>query len=545
MGDKIVGSFKVTLPISGARREFITKSDGTVGTEMWLHVEASGPERDSHGDRMSEQALTKMVEYVERGYGGNPIPFLDGHHRDLLASHLGNIHAPRLNEKQHFCFDMKVRERNPFGVELFEDVLAGKKHGASVAGIVHEAEIEKYDDEDFGRLFHDVELVEVSRTSWPSWTSSFIELLGKKLGQSPDDADALIARRTEIVKAMHEAEAPAPTVESTGVVKEAAELVGLIKTIVKDEVNLMNKDKETTEVVENPETEEEIAVVEETTDVEELATEEPVEVEESTTEEQETVTETEAETEPETTEVETPEPDVAGEPAVESPTDVSLADSLAAEVEDRMLARKFGVLVSAMSEMVAQKVRKKDATGAFRALDEFMSLAKDTVKKAVARDVSMWTDDAVNAVLAEKIELAEGKLSKSRVNTIEKTGEALVAEWVALLNIIKNANVEDDTVVVERAAQVAAETVAQAKTEERTELERRMAEVESKAEEQEAAVQDQMAEVIDALSAEPEAEEPQGMDTTEIPEVVQEENNSYEANMARFTGSVQKHLERR
>jgi len=96
---------------------------------------------------------------------------------------------------------------NPQALRLFYDVKAGKRHGASIAGLVHEFSIRKYEDEDgeelVGRVFEDIELIEVSRTTWPSWRGSFTEMVMRHM--EPADSCAvteLVARKSMIADAM-------------------------------------------------------------------------------------------------------------------------------------------------------------------------------------------------------------------------------------------------------------------------------------------------------------------------------------------------------
>jgi len=196
------GPFKIVLPITGARRTLVEKAEGGEEVRLWLHVEASGPERDLDGDRFSEAGLAKMVEYANKS---DALPFLDGHYRDLLSANLGTVYNPYLTEEKHFAFDVLLNsETNQFSVQLFNDVLAGKRHGASIAGIVHEAEIEEFGEGEFGRVFSHVELLEISRTSWPSYRSSFITLLANKVGKLPqEELDQIIQRRQEVIKVMN------------------------------------------------------------------------------------------------------------------------------------------------------------------------------------------------------------------------------------------------------------------------------------------------------------------------------------------------------
>lgn len=194
----LTGPFKVVLPITGARRQVVEKAEGGEEIQLWLHVEASGKERDLDGDRFSEAGLTKMVEYAEK----DQLNFLDGHYRDLMAAVLGDIHNPYLTEEKHFAFDVLLNsETNPFASQLFSDVLAGKRYGASIAGVVHDAEIEEYSEGEFGQIFNDVELIEVSRTSWPSWRDSFITLLASKVGKLPQaEFESIMKRRDALLE---------------------------------------------------------------------------------------------------------------------------------------------------------------------------------------------------------------------------------------------------------------------------------------------------------------------------------------------------------
>ena len=198
------GPFRVVLPITGARRELVEKAGGEE-VQLWLHCEASGPEIDRDGDRFSLAGLEKMVAYAQ----ASRLPFLDGHHRDLMAAMLGDVYNPFLTEQKHFAFDVLLNsETNQFSVQLFNDVLAGKRHGASIAGIVHDAEIEEFgEDGEFGRIFNDVELIEVSRTSWPSYRDSFITLLANKVGKlSQEEFQEIVERRKEVVDLMNKSE---------------------------------------------------------------------------------------------------------------------------------------------------------------------------------------------------------------------------------------------------------------------------------------------------------------------------------------------------
>jgi len=193
------GPFKVVLPITAARRVLVEKAEDEE-VQLWLRIEASGPERDRDGDRFSPVGLGKMVEYANK----SRLPFLDGHYRDLMAAMLGDVYNPFLTEQKHFAFDVLLNSDNPFAIQLFNDVLAGKLHGASIAGVVHNAEIEEFGEGEFGRIFNDVELIEVSRTSWPSYRDSFITLLANKVGKLPqEEFNQIVQRRKDVIDLMN------------------------------------------------------------------------------------------------------------------------------------------------------------------------------------------------------------------------------------------------------------------------------------------------------------------------------------------------------
>jgi hypothetical protein len=172
-------TFRVALPLMRVDAPEWGDQDG-----LWIRVEASGPERDTYGSRMSSICLERMIDYVDAGIDGQPLPFLDGHYMDLLAAMLGDVHAPYLTDEQHFAFYANLDTRNPQAIRLYDDLGRGKRHGASIAGWAHEFEEETWSDDDgdhVGIVFHDLELMEISRTSWPSWQPAFCDLVAGKM----------------------------------------------------------------------------------------------------------------------------------------------------------------------------------------------------------------------------------------------------------------------------------------------------------------------------------------------------------------------------
>jgi hypothetical protein len=198
-------TFRVVLPVKRAETR-ISRAAGGDATEYWLHIEASGPERDEHGTRMSDACLERFVEYAVAGIAGEPLPYLDGHYQDLLAGLLGEVHSPKLTDKRHFAVDVLLDRENPQSMRLFRDIERGKRHGASIAGIVHDYSIEKYVNDDgeecLEQVFDDIELVEVSRTTWPSWRDSFTAMVEKHMHPAgADELMELMARRSMIADA--------------------------------------------------------------------------------------------------------------------------------------------------------------------------------------------------------------------------------------------------------------------------------------------------------------------------------------------------------
>jgi len=644
------GPFKVVLPISAARRVLVDKS-GEEREGLWLRVEASGPERDADGERMSLAALEKMVEYVERGWNGDRVPFLDGHYRDLMAAVLGEIHNPNLNENNHFGFDVLVNENNQFAVNLFNDILSGrKKHGASIAGIVHDVEYEILEDgKGVGRVFNDVEIIEVSRTSWPSWRPAFITLLARSAGKN-ESIEPALKRKQEIIDFQEAKDMPdmivrtddggeevwtddnekqelmvkitsphgwdkkfgvsnAPwssvkdrskpcqfaiikkkedgefsrsksgyphhmpgcnTINRGGTIAAGARLIQALKSAVPeletpplgtlgiaaeemdayeekaarfsreelvyaarhilkhyrrdlemeppenlvsiakavdpdDDEAVAGIVKELVKYITNIEKQEdnmpenvldlELPDDTDNPDAPDDAVVEPVEqaVEETVTEPG-----VEPETEAEPVSEEETEAAPAAEVAVEpEPIIKETDDTLASKVDARLLSKKFGALVISMHEMVFDAVRGNDLEKAHRIIDEFAEMAKENATGLVASKEPL-TEWSVAEAFAEKVELEKGQLSKSRVARMDEVIETVTTELVALRELMKNADVLDDT-VVERAVELAAQAVAEVKSAERTELEERMAEVETK----NAAQLEQVARALVAQKPEP------------------------------------------
>jgi len=521
------GPFKLVLPITGARRQIVEKAEGVEEVQLWLHIEASGPERDRDGDRFSPVGLGKMVEYASK----SKLPFLDGHYRDLLAAMFGDVYNPFLTEQKHFAFDVLLNSDNPFAIQLFNDVLAGKRHGASIAGVVHDAEIEEHSEGEFGRVFNDVELIEVSRTSWPSYRDSFITLLANKVGKLPqDEFDQIVKRRNDVIELARKSVVaefdehlqPDPPASAGKVVNEVRivlaqnednvlgaevvtvkedkqqEILDLVKGLVqtteaamkssyedKEEVmndNKISSDEDATEVImdkkEVPAAVEETPV-EETPVVEVGPKEEPVVEQEA-----ETVTETETETPP--VEQEVKQSEVVGE------TLQKLEGNLAENVDTRMMRRRFGVLTYTMQEMVEDSVRRGKGDEAFSVIDDFAREGKDVISKLIDAKTPVMAGSFLDP-FEEAIELATGRLSKSRVDRLVASRESAIKDDLEFIEVLKNIDAVDDSKIV--VATEKAEKVEQTVSE----LAKRVDEQETKDQESAEAVAKAMRERSEAL----------------------------------------------
>jgi len=97
-----------------------------------------------------------------------------------------------------------LRKGNPHSISLFNAIVKGKQHGASIAGVVRDASVETYTDENgeekSGTVFEDIELVEISHTTCPSWRPSFTTLLRHHLQEAdPDVVQAYLQKRQRFI----------------------------------------------------------------------------------------------------------------------------------------------------------------------------------------------------------------------------------------------------------------------------------------------------------------------------------------------------------
>jgi len=416
--------FKVVLPVTEAR----SNPEG----EMWLSIEASGPEGDKHGSRMSEAALQRMVGYIERGWNGERLPYLDGHYRDLLAAELGTIHNPRLTEDRHLAVSAQLDPENPQSERLYKSILKGRKHGASIAGFVHSFRIEKREDsdeQDF--IIDDIEVIEISRTSYPSWRASFTTMLVQNaipILQAAPMVLPMIERRFNAfgdTPGLIQCEA---TGEGTWVCKQ-----------VKSKSYLLG---------------------DRTMEEELLETVDP------------TASEAEAEVAPEVVvEERSEESDAVGccegaaAAAVETETveeqPIVLRSDLQQKVDAKMMARELAEYIWTTQEMLFKVINDKENMADSRVaevediLDDFVSAAKPLAAK-LAR---MGPSPDVGVVWAEKSELTDAHFSRARVDAIQGAMDAVWVEFAELHCLLSKADIAERVEPVVVAAVEPVETV--------------------------------------------------------------------------------------
>jgi len=220
-----------------------------------------------------------------------------------------------------------------------------------------------------------------------------------------------------------EMEPPVNLVEATkSYSSETDEIIDLIKGLVKvisSPVEMEGKEmSEKNTVVETPAEEQEF------------------------TEEQltETVTEPDVETEPaEEQEVE-PEKEVASETDAETVA----SSALAAIVDSRLVAAKFGELLFATQEMVMKALRDGNLNGALTVVEDFAK-----VSKTVLTDLStMPLEPGLSFLepIEKRIELETGQLTQSRVARIEAGISRVMADFIGLREMLKNASVVENVV---------------------------------------------------------------------------------------------------
>ena len=213
---KAASNWKYTIPITRAEET----EDG-----LFLVGEATGPERDSHGTRMSPEAIQDFARQIaDRVSEGNPLPYIDQHLKAGVTRVLGDvIHGTVNPDNYHLGVRVQLDEDNPNALMIHKKIAKrGKQYGMSIAGDGIEFE---WEDDGNGRkapLFTHVALREISHTPRPSWVPSFGTVLARSLeedGQEiemSDELDTTAAEEQTTVTEAEQQEAPVASEENVG-----------------------------------------------------------------------------------------------------------------------------------------------------------------------------------------------------------------------------------------------------------------------------------------------------------------------------------------
>ncbi len=499
-------SFRVTLPIMRVEPPDWGEPDG-----LYIRVEASGKERDSHKSRMSQKCLERFVEYAEQGIDGEPLPFLDGHYEDLLAAVLGEIYAPYITEDDHFAFYAKLDERNPQALRLYDDLGKGKRHGASIAGWAHEYEEEVYTDDEGGEqegiIYHDIELMEVSRTSWPSWQPAFCELVTNKLSTDKldfsrsrkaievrksvslcrpdgmclqlvrDDGRASLLTLYASTLALTRNFSPELVKHDPNTLLEGHLESGLIKL---NDVQTCARESETffasLPLAERVKFGNEVGgvyrkhlqceppmplVLALGRAVDKLEIRNLLKLEVTNMEGNEGVQAPEVENQAAGV-VEAPE---NGQVSKSEPVNVPVAKGVLADTVDaRMLGSQFSEATWAMQDLVWNALYDTDmpkedrVTQAETVIGEFSEMAVGLVRKMAESGYIPRSVDEFRRLAAERVELSEGRLSIARIGMIKESLAALVGEGVDLMELLECSDVELDDMIANEESVIEEET---------------------------------------------------------------------------------------
>jgi len=171
-----VNSWKITLPVVRAEE----REDGG----LYLVGEASGPEPDSHGTAMSEDAIADFARQIaDRLDAGDPIPYLDSHIKVGLLRQLGHIVEGSITPDFHLRVVVRLDESNPAARYLHESITGPQKkqYGMSVGGDGVEFRVQRNGLGEKIIQFTKVLLREISNTTKPSWVPSFGTVLARSL----------------------------------------------------------------------------------------------------------------------------------------------------------------------------------------------------------------------------------------------------------------------------------------------------------------------------------------------------------------------------
>lgn len=208
-------NWKYTIPITRAEET----DDG-----FFLEGEASGPERDTHGTRMSPEAIQDFARQIaDRVEMGNPLPYIDQHLKRGVTRQLGDVLFGVVNpENSHLRVRVQLDEDNPNAMMIHKKIaLRGKQYGMSIAGSNADFDWEYDEQGNKTPLFTKVELSEISHTPAPSWVPSLGTVLARSIeeddGQEIEMSDELDTTAADEQTPVTEAEQETPVASDENV----------------------------------------------------------------------------------------------------------------------------------------------------------------------------------------------------------------------------------------------------------------------------------------------------------------------------------------
>jgi hypothetical protein len=224
---------------------------------FFLEGEASGPERDNHGTRMSKEAIQDFARQIaDRVETGNPLPYIDQHLKVGVARQLGDVIAGFVNpDNHHLRVRVQLDEDNPNAMMIHKKIaLRGKQYGMSIAGNGIEFDWERDESGAKYPVFNHVDLSEISHTPAPSWSPSFGTVLARSLtedGQEIEMSDELDTTAAVEQTTVTEAEQETPVASDENVALSTEEATAEVEASEETtEENIENTDE-----VEEPEVE--------------------------------------------------------------------------------------------------------------------------------------------------------------------------------------------------------------------------------------------------------------------------------------------------
>lgn len=205
----MTNAWKITIPVERSEE----RSDG-----RYIIGQASGPERDGHGSRMSPEAIVGFARQIaERVEAGDPIPYIDQHAKTGVLRELGQVMEGTVGEDFRLTVGVRLDTDNPASNFLYNNLKRGKQYGMSVAGDGTDFVIDRDDLGSRVVTFTKVLLREISNTTRPSWVPSFGTVLARSLDQL-DTTESESMSETTVAETTPIAETPvveAPVVENS------------------------------------------------------------------------------------------------------------------------------------------------------------------------------------------------------------------------------------------------------------------------------------------------------------------------------------------